>query len=64
MQDPYVTNCGISYEKLILLDHINRNGKFDPVTRNPILYYIPNIALKQYIQEYLYKNPWAFESYE
>ena len=36
IRDPYITNCGISYEKDILMDHITKNGSFDPVTRKPI----------------------------
>ncbi|KAL8439755.1 hypothetical protein Efla_002657 [Eimeria flavescens] len=33
MDDPVVTPSGITYERKLLLEHINRNGPTDPLTR-------------------------------
>ena len=33
MEDPYITPAGVTYERDALLDHINTNGCFDPITR-------------------------------
>ncbi|EGV62035.1 U-box-domain-containing protein [Yamadazyma tenuis] len=50
-QDPVVTPGGITYEKAIILDHLDRNGNFDPITRETLkpaqLY--PNLAVKNSI---------------
>ena len=37
MEDPYITPAGVTYERDALLDHINTNGCFDPITRFGIL---------------------------
>ena len=33
MQDPYITPAGNTYEGELLLEHIKKNGVFDPITR-------------------------------
>jgi hypothetical protein len=46
----------------MLEDHIKKNGKIDPVTRQKISGNIyPNLNVKKGIVEFLNKNPWAFE---
>jgi len=45
MQDPYITATGITYEKDALLQHINTNGYFDPLTRLATLIMIELILI-------------------
>jgi len=33
MEEPVITESGITYEKAVLMEHLNKNGNFDPVTR-------------------------------
>jgi len=63
MEEPVVAQSGMTYEKSALMDHLKRNRKTDPITRKPIddEYIFENIALKQKIEEFVEKNPWAFE---
>lgn len=65
MEDPVVSEAGITYEREALVAHIERNGCTDPVTRKPItraLY--PNQAIKKAVKDFLEVNPWAFEYHE
>ena len=62
MEDPVVTDSGQCYERFAIEEHIEKNGKTDPFTRQPIkgpLY--PCITIKKAIQEFLDRNPWAYE---
>lgn len=62
MEDPVTTQSGQTYERSAIEEHIQRNGKTDPFTRKPIsgtLY--PSIAIKKAIEDFLEKNPWAYE---
>jgi len=64
MENPVITESGITYEKAALFDHFKRNGNFDPVTRdeiNPKNVY-PNVNIKQAVEKFIRENPWAFES--
>ncbi|CDI81781.1 TPR domain-containing protein, putative [Eimeria praecox] len=38
MDEPVVTPSGITYEHKLLLEHLNRNGPTDPITRYPWAY--------------------------
>jgi len=64
MLDPVSTPDGITYERSVLLEHLQKVGHFDPVTRRTLtpaqLY--PNLGLKEAITAYLAANPWAYES--
>ena len=62
MEEPVTTESGITYEKEIIKEHFEKNGKIDPVTRKPVrdLLY-PNVAIKQAVDKFLQDNPWAFE---
>jgi STIP1 family protein 1 len=62
MMDPWVTSSGISYEKQAILEHLKQNGEFDPMTRKTCRIYDlqQNVNLKNYIESFLEKNPWAF----
>jgi STIP1 family protein 1 len=62
MEDPVVTDSGQVYERFAIEEHIEKNGRTDPFTRQPLkgpLY--PCITIKKAIQEFLDRNPWAYE---
>ena len=48
LKDPVITPSGITYEKSALLEHLQKVGKFDPVTREVLTanQIIPNFAIK------------------
>ncbi|KDP45269.1 hypothetical protein JCGZ_15134 [Jatropha curcas] len=62
-RDPVITPSGISYERAVILDHLQKVGKFDPVTREPLdpSQLIPNLAIKEAVQAYLDKHGWAYK---
>lgn len=54
MEDPVITDSGQTYERSAIEEHMERNGKTDPFTRQPIkgpLY--PCITIKKAIQDFL-----------
>ncbi|CAM8978838.1 unnamed protein product [Rhodiola kirilowii] len=61
-RDPVITPSGITYERKVLLDHLNKVGHFDPVTREPLdpSQLIPNLAIKEAVQTFLEQNGWAY----
>ncbi|WAQ95193.1 CHIP-like protein [Mya arenaria] len=63
MRDPVITPSGITYDKKDILEHLQRVGHFDPVTRTDLnqSQLIPNLAMKEVIEHYLEQNPWAEE---
>ncbi|KAH3861330.1 E3 ubiquitin-protein ligase CHIP-like [Dreissena polymorpha] len=63
MRDPVITPSGITYDKKDILEHLQRVGHFDPVTRTDLdqSQLIPNLAMKEVIEHYLEENPWAEE---
>lgn len=63
MKDPVITPSGITYDREMIEMHLSKNGEFDPVTREacPIKAIYPNTLLKQIIEEFIKKNPWAYE---
>jgi STIP1 family protein 1 len=48
LKDPVITPSGITYEKSALLEHLQKVGEFDPVTRELLRsdQIIPNFAIK------------------
>jgi STIP1 family protein 1 len=63
MKEPVITPDGISYEKQIILEHFERVGYFDPVTRKQIdsTMLVPNQNLKSAISNFYEKNPLFYE---
>jgi len=61
MTDPVITPSGITYDRKHIEEHLQRVGHFDPVTRAELKAHqlIPNIAVKEVIDEFLEKNGWA-----
>ena len=63
LKDPVITPSGITYEKSTLLEHLQKVGKFDPVTREVLTadQIIPNFAIKAAANAYLKDNGWAYK---
>ncbi|ODV79038.1 U-box-domain-containing protein [Suhomyces tanzawaensis NRRL Y-17324] len=62
--DPVITPSGITYEKLHLVEHLQKKGKFDPLTRAPLtesqLY--PNLLVKDAVEDYISSKQVSFGS--
>jgi hypothetical protein len=64
MNDPVQTKFGNCYERQVLAECFRKNGPKDPVSAlpiNPATDVYPNKALKLLIQNFLKRNPWAFQ---
>ncbi len=64
MLDPVLTPNGVSYERVFIEQHIQKNGPVDPLTRQKLTIDMlrPNNGLKAAIRDFLDQNPWAFEA--
>ncbi|KAJ8899513.1 hypothetical protein K2173_018487 [Erythroxylum novogranatense] len=62
-RDPVIAPSGISYERAVILDHLNKVGNFDPITREALheSQLVPNLAIKEAVQAYLDKHGWAYK---
>ncbi|KAJ0972905.1 hypothetical protein J5N97_020864 [Dioscorea zingiberensis] len=63
-RDPVITPSGITYERAVLLEHLQKVGKFDPLTREPLEQHqlVPNLAIKEAVQAFLNEHGWAYKS--
>merc|ERR1711990_247554 len=63
MDEPVILESGFTYEKSEILRHFNRNGNFDPITRQEVdpSILIENKHIKHATADFLAHNPWAFE---
>ncbi|CAN6458202.1 unnamed protein product [Victoria cruziana] len=63
-RDPVITPSGVTYERAVIIEHLHKVGKFDPVTREPLdeKQLAPNLALKKAVQDYLDKHGWAYQT--
>lgn len=61
LKEPVITPSGVTYERADLEEHLQRVGHFDPLTRVPLKreQLIPNLSMKEVIEDFLHKNPWA-----
>ncbi|CAN6349417.1 unnamed protein product [Urochloa humidicola] len=61
-RDPVITPSGVTYERAVLLEHLDKVGNFDPVTREPLKEHqlVPNLAIKEAVQAYLKGHSWAY----
>lgn len=70
--DPLATHCdrpatssssGITYSKSDIIEHLNRIGHFDPITRHPLTadQLIPNLCMQEVVEAFLADNEWADE---
>ncbi|KAL7172830.1 hypothetical protein ACSBR2_032327 [Camellia fascicularis] len=62
-RDPVISPSGITYERGVILDHLQKVGTFDPITREPLSesQLIPNLAIKEAVQAFLGKHGWAYK---
>ncbi|CAK7349414.1 unnamed protein product [Dovyalis caffra] len=62
-RDPVITPSGLSYERQVLLDHLEKVGRFDPITREPLdpSQLVANLAIKEAVHAYLDKHGWAYK---
>mmetsp|Transcript_32566 Transcript_32566/g.92349 ORF Transcript_32566/g.92349 Transcript_32566/m.92349 type:complete len:328 (-) Transcript_32566:313-1296(-) len=62
-RDPVMTPSGLSYERSALMEHLQKVGLFDPVTRQPMGpgQVVPNSGLRSATHQYLDDHPWAWE---
>nr|AFK42413.1 unknown [Lotus japonicus] len=60
--DPVITPSGLTYERAVILDHLQKVGRFDPVTREPLdpSQLVPNLAIKEAVQAFLDTHGWAY----
>lgn len=63
LRDPVITPSGVTYERAVLIDHLQKVGKFDPITREPLdqSQLVPNLALKEAVQAFLDEHGWAYK---
>ncbi|XP_031113383.1 E3 ubiquitin-protein ligase CHIP isoform X2 [Ipomoea triloba] len=63
-RDPVITPSGFTYERAVILNHLQKVGNFDPITREPLntCQLIPNLAIKEAVQSYLAKHGWAYRT--
>ncbi|XP_011024585.1 PREDICTED: E3 ubiquitin-protein ligase CHIP [Populus euphratica] len=63
-RDPVITPSGVSYERAVLLDHLEKVGNFDPITREHLepSQLVPNLAIKEAVHAYLDKHGWAYKT--
>ncbi|CAA0842444.1 E3 ubiquitin-protein ligase CHIP [Striga hermonthica] len=61
-RDPVITPSGLSYERAVILEHLQKVGKFDPITRETLYpsQLVPNLALKEAVRGYLDEHGWAY----
>ncbi|KAG2272646.1 hypothetical protein Bca52824_067201 [Brassica carinata] len=62
-RDPVISPSGVTYERAAILEHINKVGKFDPITREELdpSKLVPNLAIKEAVAAYLEKHVWAYK---
>ncbi|KAK9069039.1 hypothetical protein SSX86_013155 [Deinandra increscens subsp. villosa] len=62
-RDPVITPSGLTYERAVILDHLEKVGKFDPITRETLLpsQLVPNLAIKEAVEAFLEKHGWAYK---
>ncbi|XP_044502995.1 E3 ubiquitin-protein ligase CHIP-like isoform X2 [Mangifera indica] len=62
--DPVITPSGLTYERAVILEHLQKVGNFDPITREPLNQYqlVPNLAIKEAVHAFLEKHGWAYKT--
>ncbi|KAI9095622.1 U-box domain-containing protein [Phlyctochytrium arcticum] len=63
MHDPVITPSGITYDRAELMAHLRKIGQFDPYSQQPMTErdVVPNLALKEAIDEFVAKNGWVID---
>ncbi|GFQ00126.1 E3 ubiquitin-protein ligase chip [Phtheirospermum japonicum] len=54
---------GVTYERAVILEHLQKVGKFDPITRESLYpsQLVQNLALKEAVRAYLDEHGWAYK---
>lgn len=62
-RDPVITPGGVTYERGVLLEHLQKVGNFDPITREPLEPHqlVPNLAIKEAVRAFLDVHGWAYK---
>ncbi|WZZ42065.1 hypothetical protein YC2023_038324 [Brassica napus] len=62
-RDPVISPSGVTYERAAIREHINKVGKFDPITREKLdpSKLVPNLAIKEAVASYLEKHVWVYK---
>ncbi|KAL3517858.1 hypothetical protein ACH5RR_020447 [Cinchona calisaya] len=62
-RDPVITPGGVTYERAVILDHLEKVGRFDPITREPLYksQLVPNLAIKEAVRAFLNKHGWGYK---
>ncbi|KAF7825863.1 E3 ubiquitin-protein ligase CHIP [Senna tora] len=62
-RDPVITPSGLTYERAVILEHLQKVGRFDPITREPLnpSQLTSNLAIKEAVQAFLEKHGWAYK---
>lgn len=65
MVDPVITPSGITYDRYDIEQHLQRVGRFDPVTRQELTIdqLIPNLSMKEVIENFIAENEWIDGAY-
>ena len=60
MRDPVITPSGITYDRVDIEQHLQRVGRFDPVTRTALTIdqLTPNLAMKEVVENFIAENEW------
>ncbi|CAL9023148.1 unnamed protein product [Prunus brigantina] len=63
-RDPVITPSGVTYERSVILNHLEKVGNFDPITREPLdqSQLISNLAIKEAVEAYLQQHGWAYRT--
>ncbi|CAI9300868.1 unnamed protein product [Lactuca saligna] len=61
-RDPVIAPSGVTYERAVILDHLNKVGMFDPITRQPLRpsQLVQNLAVKEAVGAFLETHGWAY----
>lgn len=60
LHDPVITPSGITYDRYDIEQHLQRVGRFDPVTRQELTIdqLIPNLSMKEVVENFVAENEW------
>jgi len=61
LKDPVITPSGITYDRKDIVEHLERVGHFDPVTRTKLTQdmLVPNYAMKEVVDDFVSSNEWS-----
>jgi len=61
LKDPVITPSGITYDRKDIVEHLERVGHFDPVTRTKLTQdmLVPNYAMKEVVDGFVSGNEWS-----